>query len=165
MAQLLLVQEALSQNIGGHGQVAHWFSKVLGKPINQADLRGVGVAYSRWEQGEANDTRKCCRRNTDQARLQFVSCGSLGLARGCLVDEPALNYGWVERLSQAAIRVSLVQGFILFFFLRLKLEYPQTRRFSILYLNRSEYFPLVCSHFLIVNLHNTKNYCNARIIT
>jgi len=63
------------------------FSKVLGKPINEADLRGAGVSYSRWEKGESIDTRKCCRSNTYQANLQFVPCGSLGLARGCLVAE------------------------------------------------------------------------------
>ena len=29
------------------------------------------------------ETRNCCRSNTYQADLQFDSCGSLGLARGC----------------------------------------------------------------------------------
>jgi len=28
------------------------YSQVLGKPINQADIRGAGVAYSVWEKEE-----------------------------------------------------------------------------------------------------------------
>jgi len=47
---LLLVQEALSQKEEVMGRRLIEFSKVLGKPINEADIRGAGVAYSMWEE-------------------------------------------------------------------------------------------------------------------
>jgi len=63
------------------------YSQVLGKPTNQEDIRGAGVAYSVWEKEELLTTL-FAGENLDR-RLTVRPLWFIGLARGCLVAEPA----------------------------------------------------------------------------